>query len=135
MTHEELLKKAQKAKKKAYAPYSGFRVGAALLCADGKVYTGANVENAAYSVTCCAERVALFAAVAAGRRDFAAIAVTSDSEGITAPCGVCRQALYEFSPRMDVISANCNLDYAVEKLEDLLPKAFSGKDMEKKSEK
>ena len=135
MTYEELLEIAQVAKDKAYAPYSEFRVGAALLCSNGDVFTGANVENAAYSVTCCAERVALYAAVVAGRRDFAAIAVTSDSEGITAPCGVCRQALYEFSPHMDVISANCNLDYAVEKLDALLPKAFSGKEMEKRSDK
>ena len=131
MTYDALLKKAQEAKERAYAPYSGFRVGAALLCSGGSVYTGANVESAAYSVTCCAERVALFTAVADGRTSFEAIAVTSDSSDITTPCGVCRQALYEFSPHMDVISSNCALDYETDKLDKLLPKAFSGREMEK----
>ena len=131
MTYEELLKRASKAKENAYAPYSGFRVGAALLCSDGRVYTGANVENAAYSVTCCAERVALFTAVADGQTSFEAIAVTSDSADITTPCGTCRQALYEFSPHMDVITANCNMDYETDKLDKLLPKAFSSEEMER----
>ncbi len=130
MTNEALLKEAKAAKEKAYAPYSGFRVGAALLTQSGKVYTGANVENAAYSVTCCAERVALYAAVTDGETAFAAIAVTSDSDLVTTPCGVCRQALYEFSPHMDVISSNCRLEYETDTLEKLLPKAFSGREME-----
>ena len=130
MTYEALLEQARTAKEKAYAPYSGFRVGAALLIKSGKVYTGANVESAAYSVTCCAERVALYTAVADGETAFAAIAITSDSDMMTTPCGVCRQALYEFSPHMDVISSNCALVYETDKLDALLPKAFSGKEME-----
>jgi cytidine deaminase len=130
MTYETLLEKAKAAKEGAYAPYSGFRVGAALLTKSGKVYTGANVENAAYSVTCCAERVALFSAVADGETAFEAIAITSDSDMMTAPCGVCRQALYEFSPHMDVISSNCALEYETDTLNKLLPKAFSGREME-----
>jgi len=130
MTNEALLAQAKAAKEKAYAPYSGFRVGAALLTKSGKVYTGVNVENAAYSVTCCAERVALYKAVADGETAFAAIAITSDSDMMTTPCGVCRQALYEFSPHMDVISSNCGLDYEKDTLDALLPKAFSGKEME-----
>jgi cytidine deaminase len=131
MTVEDLLKKADEVKKSAYAPYSGFRVGAALLAKSGKVYVGANVENASYSVCCCAERVALFGAVVSGERDFDMIAVTSDAKSITYPCGVCRQALAEFSPRMDVIASNNELEYKVKKLDKLLSDAFTGKDMEK----
>ncbi len=130
MNNEELLKIAKKAKDNAYAPYSGFRVGAALLGKSGKVYTGCNVESAAYSVTCCAERTALFKAVSEGEKEFEAIAVTSDSSDITYPCGVCRQALVEFSPEMDVISSNCDLKNEVLKASQLLPRFFSGKEME-----
>jgi cytidine deaminase len=131
MTVEELLKKADDVKKSAYAPYSGFRVGAALLAKSGKIYVGANVENASYSVCCCAERVALFSAVVSGERDFEMIAVTSDAKSITYPCGVCRQALAEFSPHMDVAASNNELEYKVKKLDKLLSDAFTGKDMEK----
>ena len=130
MDRKELLKKAQEAKAGAYAPYSRFRVGAALLGKSGRVYTGANVENASYSVTCCAERVALFKAVTEGEREFDAIAVTSDSESLTWPCGVCRQALAEFGPDMDVIGSNSELKNATVKLKALLPYAFTGKEME-----
>lgn len=101
MTDTELMEYALNARRNAYAPYSGFAVGAALLCPDGTVYTGCNVENASYSVTCCAERSALFAAVSAGKRNFSAIAVAGGRQGETPdrlfmPCGVCRQALAEF---------------------------------------
>lgn len=130
MTHEKLLERAREARTGAYAPYSRFRVGAALLCRDGSVYTGANIENASYSVTCCAERVALYKAVSAGETDFTAIAVTSDASAPTYPCGVCRQALAEFSPRMDVIAADSELNFQTTTLDALLPCAFSGKDME-----
>jgi len=130
MDRKELLKRAQEAKEGAYAPYSRFRVGAALLGKSGRVYTGANVENASYSVTCCAERVALFKAVTEGEREFDAIAVTSDSDSLTWPCGVCRQALAEFGPDMDVLGSNNMLKYAAVKLSALLPHAFTGKEME-----
>ncbi len=101
MSGAELLALARRARENAYAPYSGFAVGAALLGADGRVYTGCNVENAAYPVACCAERTALFHAVAEGAREFAAIAVAGGRVGDNAeescpPCGVCRQALAEF---------------------------------------
>jgi cytidine deaminase len=129
MNAKELLKKADEAKKSAYVPYSKFRVGAALLSKSGKIYVGANIENASYSVTCCAERVALFSAVMNGERDFEAIAVTSDSDMITTPCGVCRQALFEFSPNMDVISSNNALEYEVMKLTDMLPGGFTSKEL------
>ncbi len=130
MTDIELLGKAKAAKEGAYAPYSRFRVGAALLGKNGSVYTGANVENASYSVTCCAERVALFKAVTDRERDFDAIAVTSDSDEMTYPCGVCRQALYEFSPGLTVLASNNDLKYEKTTLDKLLPHAFSGKEME-----
>lgn len=130
MTDAELLAAAKAAKEGAYAPYSRFRVGAALTGKSGRVYTGANVENAAYSVTCCAERTALFKAVTEGERDFVAIAVTSDSNDLTYPCGVCRQALYEFSPGLTVLASNNDLEYETTTLDQLLPHAFSGKEME-----
>ena len=101
MKNSELVKLALKARKNAHAPYSGFCVGAALLCRDGSVFCGANVENASYSLTCCAERSALFAAVSAGQRDFEAVAVVGGSgdevNELCPPCGACRQALSEFS--------------------------------------
>lgn len=101
MNNSELIRLAIKARNNAYAPYSGFLVGAALLCADGEVFTGTNVENASFSLTNCAERSALFAAVSAGKRDFKAIAVVGGKEGeiteFCPPCGACRQALAEFS--------------------------------------
>ena len=93
---------AKSAMEHAYAPYSGFRVGAALLGRSGKIYTGCNVENASYSVTNCAERTALFKAVSEGERDFDAIAIVSSSGKKTPPCGVCRQALSEFAPKLAV---------------------------------
>lgn len=101
MTNQELINLALEARKNSYSPYSGFRVGAALLCRDGRVFCGANVENASYSLTNCAERSALFAAVSAGYREFDAIAIVGgETEKVTAfcpPCGACRQALAEFS--------------------------------------
>jgi cytidine deaminase len=123
--YDALIAQAKQAKKGAYAPYSRFHVGAALLCADGRIYTGANVENAAYSVTCCAERVALFKAVTDGAREFAAIAITSDAEGPTYPCGVCRQALIEFSKNMDVVCTGMGGERDVKKITELLPCAFT----------
>lgn len=130
MKYDELLERAKKAKEFAYVPYSNFRVGAALLGKSGKIYTGCNVENAAYSVTNCAERTALFKAVSEGEREFTAIAVTSDSDDITYPCGVCRQALVEFGPDMDVISSNRELEFEILRADELLPRYFSGKEMD-----
>lgn len=125
MNHKELLEAAKKGKEFSYAPYSGFHVGAALLCKSGRVYTGANVENTSSCLTCCAERVALFKAVTDGEKEFVAVAITSDSsDDVTTPCGPCRQALMEFSPEMDVIMSNSKLDYEVDKLINLLPRAI-----------
>lgn len=108
----DLKKLANEAAKNAYAPYSGIQVGAALLCTDGAVFTGCNVENASYGVSCCAERAALFSAVSAGKRSFSAMYITHT------PCGICRQALIEFGD-MDIITPNMTT-----RLSALLPDAF-----------
>jgi cytidine deaminase len=118
-----LIEEALRAKEKAYAPYSNFRVGAALLAQDGSIYTGCNVENASYGATCCAERVAIFSAVADGKRSFKAIAVVSDSCGFTFPCGICRQVMLEFDIPV-VIVADSGGTYREYTLEDLLPNGF-----------
>jgi len=98
-----LLEAACAARLASYSPYSGFRVGAALLCADGQVVTGTNVENASFGLSLCAERSAVARAVAEGRREFAAIAVCADGDEPTPPCGACRQVLLEFAPDLEVI--------------------------------
>jgi cytidine deaminase len=118
-----LLAFAREAQDKAYAPYSGFRVGAAIF-ADGEIYQGCNVENAAYGSTMCAERGAAMSAVLAGKTYFDAIAVVGDSEDPTVPCGCCRQFLAEFNPEMRVVMGG-RLDHVqVRPLDELLPDAF-----------
>ena len=132
MTGEKLLELAIQAMENAYAPYSGFKVGAALLCADGTVYQGCNIENASYSPTNCAERTAFFKAIYDGHRDFAAIAVCGGKDGeITGyfpPCGVCRQVMREFC-QDDFIIYMAGPDGQYEKLTlaELLPHSFSAK--------
>ncbi|MBM7581834.1 cytidine deaminase [Caldicoprobacter guelmensis] len=118
-----LIEEAMKAKEKAYAPYSGFRVGAALLSEDGSIYTGCNVENVSFGATCCAERVAIFSAVADGKRRFKAIAIVSDYEGFTFPCGICLQVMLEFDIPTVIVAdgRGTSSEYA---LEELLPKGF-----------
>ncbi len=99
MTSQELIKKAEEARLHSYSPYSGFKVGAALLCSDGTVYTGCNIENSSFTPTVCAERTAFFKAIYDGRRDFAAIAIVGGKDDANAPCppcGVCRQVMGEF---------------------------------------
>ena len=136
MTHEELLKIAIEARENAYVPYSRFAVGAALLAKSGKVYRGCNVENAAYGPTNCAERTAFFTAVCAGEREFEALAICGGPAGkpvseLCAPCGVCRQALYEFGgPGLTVIMAKSEEDYIVTTLGELLPYGFGPANLE-----
>lgn len=125
MTDTELLDTAKKAMEHAYAPYSNFKVGAALLCTDGTVYTGCNIENASYGVCNCAERTAVFKAVSEGRRDFSAIAIVSSAGGETFPCGVCRQVLAEFSPNIRVVLQKKDNSAVSYKFEELMPHIFS----------
>ena len=123
MDRNELIRLAREAREQAYAPYSHFAVGAALLGASGRVYTGCNVENVSYGLTVCAERVAMFKAVSEGEREFEAIAVVTSS-GVP-PCGACRQVLREFGPGLEVIVAwTDGDDYEVYPLRKLLPHSF-----------
>lgn len=125
MTDQELLAIAVQAKENAYAPYSNFRVGAALLCEDGTVYTGCNIENASYTPTICAERTALFKAVSEGQRQFVAMAIAGDAVPCS-PCGVCRQVLSEFcQPSFVVILQGQEGNPVRYTLEQLLPLQFS----------
>jgi cytidine deaminase len=129
LNERELIEKALEARKQAYAPYSGFPVGAALLAADGRVFTGCNVENASYGLTMCAERVALFKAVSEGAREFVAIAIAC-GESPCSPCGACRQVLAEFSPDIEVIMTDSRGQRVRrEKLSTLLPGAFGPRDL------
>ena len=129
MKPEELCKLAIEAMAHAYAPYSGFKVGAALLCADGSVYQGCNIENAAYSPTNCAERTAFFKAVYDGHRDFTAIAVCGGKDGVITgafpPCGVCRQVMREFCGEDFLIYLVNDQGYETVTLAQLLPFGFS----------
>ena len=124
MTDQELLDLARAAAGRAYVPYSHFPVGAALLCADGTVFTGCNVENAAYGDTICAERCAVVKAVSEGHTDFARIAIWGDSRGYCMPCGSCRQVLSEFSTDMQVIAAGGDGSFVAFPLSELLPHTF-----------
>ncbi|MFP3872163.1 MAG: cytidine deaminase [Candidatus Natronoplasma sp.] len=121
---EELVKEAEKARDHAYAPYSGFKVGAALLTSDGEIYSGCNIENASYSLSNCAERTAVFKAVSEGKKDFEALALAADHEVPTPPCGACRQVLIEFSEDMEVIMSNLKGERKIETIDELLESHF-----------
>jgi cytidine deaminase len=124
MNPNNLINLACEALKKAHAPYSDYKVGAALLCADGTVFKGCNVENASYGLTNCAERTALFSAITAGQTEFTALAVAASSEPAPFPCGACRQVLAEFcGPDFPVYIKNSD-DYASTTLGELLPHSF-----------
>ncbi len=126
---DELVARAGEARERAYAPYSGFRVGAAVLTSSGETFTGANVENASYSVAICAERVAALQAVASGHRDIRAVAVVSSARKPTPPCGVCRQFLFEFDADMTVVSEGPDGERRTWTLSELLPEAFGPRDL------
>ena len=136
MTDSELCEIATDAMKRAYVPYSGYRVGAALLCKNGKVYTGCNIENSAFSPTNCAERTAFFKAVSEGRRDFAKIAVVGGRADLATPeyccppCGVCRQVMKEFcKPDFEIIMAKSGDEYKIMTLSELLPASFDKREV------
>ena len=124
MTKQELCQKAMEMLDMAYVPYSHFPVGAALECRDGTVFTGCNVENAAYGSTICAERTAIFKAVSEGHRDFVRIAIAGKSKDFCVPCGSCRQVMMEFSPEMEVICLNGAGESKTFALRELLPYGF-----------
>jgi cytidine deaminase len=121
---EALLAAAVEARRHAYAPYSKFAVGAALRAGSGRVYTGCNVENASFSHTCCAERVAVFSAIAAGETRFDLAVVVTDTTPPASPCGACRQVLWEFGPDATVVFANLAGDRVERPLRALLPEGF-----------
>jgi cytidine deaminase len=121
---QQLLDQARRAREHAYAPYSHFTVGAAVLTAAGEIYSGGNIENASLGATICAERVAIFAAVAAGYSDLTALAIVADTPEPVAPCGLCRQVLAEFNPDCPVLMANTAGRWRLANLNELLPLAF-----------
>lgn len=125
MSDRELVELAFSMLERSYVPYSGFPVGAALLCADGTVFTGCNVENAAYGSTICAERTAMCKAISEGKREFTRIAVWGGSEDYCWPCGACRQFLAEFGYDMAVLIANAKGEYVAKPLSELMPFAFN----------
>ena len=126
-TEEKILEEARKAREFAYAPYSGFAVGAAVLAGSGRIYAGCNVENVSFPATMCAERVAIYEAVAAGEKEFELLAVVAEGEHPVAPCGACRQVMAEFDiPR--VLLANTEGKTVVRTMDELLPDAFNGED-------
>ena len=124
MSRDELKAAAVAMLDRAYIPYSRFPVGAALACSDGTVYTGCNIENAAFGPTVCAERVAVFKAVSEGHRDFVRIVIAGRSEDYCVPCGVCRQVLREFAPNIEIICLNSAGEERSFTLDELLPHSF-----------
>ncbi|HLA48331.1 MAG: cytidine deaminase [Nitrospinae bacterium RIFCSPLOWO2_02_39_17] len=121
---EDLLAEAKIVRKKAYAPYSNFKVGAAVLTIDGKIFTGCNVENSSYGLSICAERSAISNAISSGYKKFTKIAVVTDSEPPASPCGACRQVIFEFGDDIEVIMANLKGDIKVMKISELLKDGF-----------
>ena len=124
-----MIEKAAKAREKAYVPYSEFKVGAAVLTVEGKVFTGCNVEIASFGGTICAERTALVKAISNGYKNFKAIAVIGKEGSFTFPCGICRQFIVEFGMNIKVIVAKTTEDFKVFTIEELLPYGFTGRDL------
>lgn len=128
--NKHLIKKAKEVRKQAYTPYSKFKVGAALLAKSGKIYTGCNIENAAYPVSCCAERVAIFNAISAGENSFSEMVVVANTTGPVSPCGSCRQVMSEFfNKEMIIHLTNLQGETKTVTIEQLLPFLFEQKDL------
>jgi cytidine deaminase len=122
-----LIDAAKRAREKAHAAFSGFKVGAALETADGAIITGSNIENASYGLTMCAERVAMFKALSDGHRGFVRIAIVANTESPTPPCGACRQILWEFGGDLEIVLANLSEQKGTYRLKDLLPLPFDAR--------
>jgi cytidine deaminase len=133
--YQELVKQARQAKKRSFAPYSNFHVGAALLTTGGKIYTGCNVEISTFALTICAERTAIFKAFSEGDRKFKAIAVVGDDPDYTPPCGSCRQVLMDLAGNIDFLMVDGKGQVKVLKMCDLLPHAFGKKNLERTRKK
>ena len=131
MEYKELIHSALEAREKAYCPYSNFKVGAAILFEDGKIYTGSNIENASFGATNCAERTAIFKGVHEGNREIKAVAVVGDTNAYTYPCGICRQVIAEFvvDEKIPVIIIKNENDYIVKTFEEILPEKKKKKDL------
>lgn len=122
---EDLLREAKRGMDLAYAPYSHYKVGAAVLSGSGKIYTGCNIENASFPMSMCAERVAIFKAFSEGEREFLALAVVANSSTLSVPCGGCRQVIVEFAPEMPIALCNNDGKRKIIKAKDLLPLPFT----------
>ena len=129
MDYTQLVEKALEAQKTSLPSYSNFHVGAALQTADGKIYLGGNIESPSYSLTICAERTAIFKAISEGERNFKAIAVVGDTDDFCAPCGACRQIISDLCGDIDVVLINSRKETKVLKISELLPFAFTAKDL------
>jgi len=127
--HEALVEAARQARENAHAPYSNFRVGAALRATSGRIFGGSNVENATYGLTVCAERVAIFKAMSEGERGFDAIAVVTDTDALTPPCGACRQLIWEFCGDVPVVLANLKGKSETLQMRELFPKPFDSRNL------
>ena len=131
---ESLIETAKRARMQSVAPFSNFHVGAAVKTADGKVYTGCNVESASYGLTVCAERVAIWKALSEGERQFTDLAVVADTETLTPPCGTCRQIIWEFARGARIVFANLEGKSEEFHIADLLPRAFDARFLKKSNE-
>ena len=125
----KLLNAARQVRDKAYAPYPGFKVGAAIVVEDGNIFTGCNVENASYGLTICAERNAMASLIASGNRLPISIAIVAKDGELCPPCGACRQVLMEFNPDLEIILESGEKNYTSFKLSEILPQSFSAKDL------
>lgn len=121
---DKLIIEAKKSRENAYAPYSNFRVGAALLTSDGRIFTGSNVENSSYGLSICAERVAIFNAISSGYKKFVKIAVVTDTKAPASLCGACRQVIFEFGKNIEVIMSNMKGNIKIKKIHELLNDGF-----------
>ena len=126
-TPEKLIEAAARARQNAHAPFSNFKVGAAVTTKSGKIYTGCNVENASYGLTICAERVAIFKAISEGETEFTNIAVVADTPELTPPCGACRQIIWEFCGDVPITMGNLAGETETLQMKELLPRAFDAK--------